>query len=98
MADPNFRDFAGAVMAGKSEEAAQVLAVLLDLDGDAARRATGFFDGEMKRGGQTFMMKALGLRTAVSSGDDGQIREVLAECFALEGPALERATARLLGA
>ena len=96
MAERSFRDFAGAVMAGKIEEAAVVLAELLALDDEAANRATSHFDDGMRTGGPEFMAKAMGLRTAVATRDESQIRGVLADCFGLAGPVLDGATAALL--
>src|SRR5688572_10180817 len=93
MPELNFRDFAGAVMSGRSEDAARVLAELLALTPDGAARATGHFEGRMRDEGQAFMMKAMGLRTAVTSGDQAQIRALLGECFGLEGDALDLAVA-----
>lgn len=96
MSERTFRDFAGAVMAGKSEEAAAVLGELLALDDEAAARATAHFDAGMRGGGPEFMGKAMALRTAVTSRDETQARAILADCFGLAGDALERATAALL--
>jgi hypothetical protein len=96
MSERTFRDFAGAVMAGKSEEASAVLGELLALDDEEARRATTHFDSGMRGGGPDFMAKAMSLRTAVGSRDQEQVRDILAHCFGLSGGVLDGATAALL--
>jgi hypothetical protein len=42
-----------------------------------------------------FMAKAMGLRTAVTSGSDGEIAALLGDCFGLNGPARDGAVATL---
>ena len=96
MGERTFRDFAGAVMAGKSEEAAAVLGELLALDDETASRATQHFDSGMRGGGPDFMAKAMALRTAVGARDQEQVRTILADCFGLAGADLDAATAALL--
>lgn len=96
MAERSFRDFAGAVMAGKLEEAAAVLGELLALDDDDAARATAHFDAGMRAGGPDFMAKAMALRTAVGSRDQNRIRDILGDCFGLVGGSLDGATSALL--
>jgi len=96
MAERTFRDFAGAVMAGKNEEATAVLGELLALDDEAAGAATAHFDSGMRGGGPEFMAKAMGLRTAVGARDESATRGILADCFGLTGAALDGATAALL--
>lgn len=96
MVERTFRDFAGAVMAGKLEEAGAVLGELLALDDDEAARATERFDAGMRTGGPDFMTKAMALRTAVGSRDETQIRTLLADCFGLAGGSLDGATSALL--
>ena len=96
MTERTFRDFAGAVMAGKSEEASAVLGELLALDDDTASRATQHFDSGMRGAGPDFMAKAMALRTAVAARDQDQVRDILADCFGLDGADLEGATAALL--
>jgi hypothetical protein len=96
MAERTFRDFAGAVMAGRSGEAAAVLGELLALDDEETARATAHFEAGMRGGGPEFMGKAMALRTAVTSRDETQTRAILADCFGLAGDPLERATAALL--
>ena len=96
MGERSFRDFAGAVMAGKIEEAGAVLGELLALDDDEAARATARFDQGMRTGGPDFMAKAMALRTAVGARDQNQIRDILADCFGLTGGALDGATSALM--
>jgi hypothetical protein len=96
MGERSFRDFAGAVMAGKIEEAAAVLGELLALDDEEAARATARFDQGMRTGGPDFMAKSMALRTAVGSRDQTQIRDILADCFGLAGASLDGATSALL--
>lgn len=95
MADVTFRDFAGAVMRGDEPAAASVLEVLLGLPADAAAAATSHFRTQMTSGDPTFMPKAMGLRTAVTSGSDAEIGALLAACFGLDEPAIGSAVARL---
>lgn len=95
MADVTFRDFAGAVMRGDLPAAASVLQVLLGLAPDAAAAATAHFQMQMKSGGPAFMGKAMGLRTAVTSGSDAEIGALLADCFGLSGPSVAEAVATL---
>ena len=91
----SFRDFAGAIMSGRRDDAAGALEQLLALDAAAARAAADHFAAGMQSGGQDFMMKAMGLRYAVTSGDDAAVREVLEGCFGLSGAALEGAAAAM---
>ena len=83
MADVTFRDFAGAVMKGDLAAASSVLVALLELSPDQAREATDHFRARMAD--PAFMPKAMGLRTAVTSGTDLQIGELLGDCFGLDG-------------
>jgi hypothetical protein len=87
MSDVTFRDFAGAMMQNDSERAADVLGELLGLDGPGARTAADHFQQQMSEHGQAFMMKAMGLRAAVTGGDDSQLHALLGECFGLSGEA-----------
>lgn len=96
MAERSFRDFAGAVMAGKLEEAGAVLGELLALDDDEAARATAQFDTGMRSGGPDFMARAMALRSAVGARDPDQVRGILADCFGLAGASLEGAVSALL--
>jgi hypothetical protein len=89
-----FRDFAGAVMGGDSKRAAEVLEQLLALDEGAAAAAVAHFQKSMT-GDPGFMGKAMGLRTAVTSGSDGEIAALLGDCFGLSGAARDGAVASL---
>jgi hypothetical protein len=96
VAELTFRDFAGAVMQGDSARAATVLTELLALSPVANRlqvSATAHFKGRMAD--PAFMPKAMGLRTAVQSGSDDEIRALLGDCFALDGDASASAVAAL---
>jgi len=90
-----FRDFAGAVMAKDEAKAAEVLQTLLALDEPTAASAAAFFNQQVASQGQAFMMKAMGLRTAVASGSDEDIGALLGECFDLQGDSASGATAAL---
>jgi hypothetical protein len=76
-----FRDFAGAIMQGDVGTASGHLEVLLDLDAPAATAAAGHFKSQMDEAGPPFMMKAMGLRTAVTGGSDDDISALLVELF-----------------
>jgi hypothetical protein len=91
----SFRDFAGAVMGGKMETAAGVLVELLRLEPSSAAAAAAHFAEGMRSGGPDFMMKAMGLRTAVTSRDDGTTAALLGDCFGLQGDELGEAVAAL---
>jgi hypothetical protein len=93
--DLSFRDFAGAIMQGDLGKATSVLAALLDLDADGARAAVAFFQQGMTSG-PDFMMKAMGMRTAVMSGTEDDLRRLLVDCFGLEGDAVSRAVTAVL--
>lgn len=88
-----FRDFAGAIMADDTARAGDVLAVLLELDTPRAAAAVGHFRDHAKAD-PAFMMKAMGLRTAVTSGSDGEIAALLTECFGLDETATAVAALR----
>lgn len=94
MAQLTFRDFAGAVMGGDQKRAAEVLEQLLALDTSAATAAVAHFQQSMTSD-PGFMAKAMGLRTAVTSGSDGEIAALLGDCFGLNGPARDGAVATL---
>lgn len=86
MTDVTFRDFAGAIMRNDGPGAEAVLATLLGLDASTATAATAHFRGRMAD--PAFMPKAMGLRTAVTTGSDADIGALLADCFGLvDGPA-----------
>ena len=93
MAEVTFRDFAGAIMGGDAARAATVLQELLALSPEQATTATSHFRGRMSD--PSFMPKAMGLRTAVQSGSDGEITSLLADCFGLDGAASAGALAAL---
>ena len=95
MADVTFRDFAGAIMSKDTAAAARVLEELLGLDAQGAAGAAAHFDAQTTRGGPPFMMKAMGLRTAITGGSDDEVRALLGECFGLQAGAAETATAAL---
>jgi hypothetical protein len=83
MAEVTFRDFAGAVMHNDMAGAGRVLEQLLQLDPARAQEAANYFQAQMAQAGPGFMMKAMGLRAAVTEGNDDNIRGLLAECFGL---------------
>lgn len=93
MADVTFRDFAGALMAGDRAKAASVLEELLGASPETATAATGVFAGKMSD--PAFMPKAMGLRTAVTTGTDEELATLVEQCFGLHGPALESAVLTL---
>jgi len=82
VADVTFRDFAGAVMQNNAEAAARVLETLLQLSSAQALQATTHFRAHMTD--PAFMPKAMGLRTAVTTGTDAEIGELLGDCFGLD--------------
>jgi hypothetical protein len=85
MAEVTFRDFAAAVMQKDQARAAEVLTELLGVDTTRATAAASHFAAQMSTQGQPFMMKAMGLRAAVTSGSDDEIGALLRECFGLDG-------------
>lgn len=89
-----FRDFAGAIMGGDAGKAASVLEVLLGVDASAAAAATAHFQNEMA-GNPQFMMRAMGLRTAVTSGSEADVVALLGDCFGLSAEAASTAAAAL---
>jgi hypothetical protein len=95
MPEVTFRDFAAAVMSNDLPGAARVLETLLALDGKKAAAAAGFFKKEMGSGGQAFMMKAMGLRMALTEGRNEDVVAVLTDCFGLRGADLDRAASAL---
>lgn len=82
MAEITFRDFAGKLMQGDRPGATAMLEQLLGLATPDATKATDHFAEQMKE--PAFMMKAMGLRTAVTSGSDDEIGAILGECFGLD--------------
>ena len=93
MADVTFRDFAGAIMQGDIPGAAGVLETLLGLPTEQATAASEHFRGRMSD--PAFMPKAMGLRTAVTTGTDDEIDALLGDCFALDASARPGAIATL---
>jgi hypothetical protein len=79
---PTFRDFVGSLMGSDHDAAARTLQSLLTLDGPAARVATEHFVSKMEAD-PSFMMKAMGMRTAVESKNVGDVQTLLEACFAL---------------
>jgi hypothetical protein len=88
-----FRDFAGAIMQGDTVRASTVLKELLALTPDQATGGTAHFAARSKD--PAFMMKAMSLRTAVTSGNDDEIAALIADCFGLEGDARTSAVASI---
>lgn len=95
MAEVTFRDFAGAVMQNDTAGAGRVLQQLLQLEATRAQAAASHFQQQMTQAGPGFMMKAMGLRAAVTEGSDGDIRALLAECFGLDADEAGSAAASL---
>ena len=93
MAELTFRDFAGAIMRQDPAGAAAVLQSLLALSPEQASAATAHFQQGMTN--PAFMPKAMGLRTAVTSGSDAESSGLLADCFGLHGAAASSALAAL---
>lgn len=94
MTQLTFRDFAGAIMGGDTARAAEVLEALLGLDGAGATAAAAHFQKSMTAD-PGFVSKAMGLRTAVTSGSDEDIAALLGDCFGLTGEAASRSVATL---
>ena len=95
MADVTFRDFAGAIMKGDVDAAAMVLHQLLGLDAVQSHAAAQYFQAQSTSQGPAFMGKAMGLRTAVSSGSEAEIGALLRDCFGITGAPLATAVATL---
>lgn len=76
-----FRDFAMAVMQNQLPAAAGHLETLLGLSPADASTAAAHF--KSRSTDPAFMPKAMGLRTAVTSGTDAEISDLLADCFGL---------------
>ncbi len=79
----SFRDFAGAILQGNTAAASQFLVQLLEVDPATAEAATRHFQAQMTARSD-FMMKAMGLRTAVTGGDQAATTTLLKECFGLD--------------
>ncbi|HEX2692252.1 MAG TPA: hypothetical protein VHN14_36840 [Kofleriaceae bacterium] len=95
MAEVTFRDFAGAIMKGDVDAAGSLLQSLLGLDAAPAHVAAQHFQAQSTAQGPAFMGKAMGLRTAVSSGSPGEIGALLRDCFGLADAPLATAIAAL---
>jgi hypothetical protein len=95
MAELTFRDFAAAVADNDLPAATRILKTLLGLDERKAGAAAAHFRKQMSAQGQTFMMKAMGLRTALTSGKPEEIDSLLGECFGLTGADRETAAGAL---
>ncbi len=80
-------------MGGDRAKAASVLEVLLGATPETATAASSYFESRTKD--PAFMPKAMGLRTAVTTGTDEEIAILVEQCFGLHGPALARAVAAL---
>lgn len=80
-------------MRGDVAAAGDVLHTLLALEPDAARAAAQHFQAQATAHGPAFMGKAMGLRTAVASGNDAHIGALLGDCFGLEGATRDAAVA-----
>ncbi len=78
-----FRDFAAAIMQNDVDGAAKTLQPLLSLDASAAESAAKHFQTQMAEQGQGFMMKAMGLRTAVTEGSDTEVAQLLGDLFGM---------------
>jgi hypothetical protein len=96
MAELTFRDFAASIMKGDVDGGGKVLESLLGLDAEAARAASAHFHAQSASAGPAFMGKAMGLRTAVTSGSRDEIAPLLRDCFGLDGGALETGVTTLL--
>lgn len=95
MADVTFRDFAGAIMRSDVPAAGAVLESLLGLDAATAGAAAQHFQAQSVSQGPAFMGKAMGLRSALASGSDTEIGQLLRDCFGLDGAHLATAVASL---
>lgn len=82
-------------MSGDVDEAGNVLGELLGVGPERSLGAAKHFLAQMSAVGPTFMMKAMGLRTAVTSGTDAEIHALLGECFGLDATTSTTATAAL---
>ncbi len=80
-----FRDFAAAIMQNDVDGAAKTLQPLLSLDAAAAEGAAKHFQTQMAEQGQGFMMKAMGLRSAVTEGSNEDVAQLLSNLFGMTG-------------
>jgi hypothetical protein len=95
MSELTFRDFAGAIMGNDTTRASEVLADLLGLDPAAGLGATKHFQANMAADASFLGRAAMGLRQAVTTGTDEEIRVLLAEYFGLAATAVPAALAAL---
>jgi hypothetical protein len=95
MAELTFRDFAAAIMQNNRARAAEILQELLGVDAAHGEAAANHFAQQMAAQGQGFMMKSMGLRTALTSGTDAEIGALLHECFGLDSATTATAVAAL---
>lgn len=95
MSEITFRDFAGALMGNDHDQAAKHLQTLLGVDAETAAASTKHFVTQMQASPE-FMMKAMGMRTVVTSGDRAGLVALLGECFALEGDVRDQAADAVL--
>ena len=77
-----FREYAMSVMQNQLPAAIGMLEQLLGLPADQAETATTFFQAQIR--GPAFMPRAMGLRSAVESGSDDQIGDILVDCSGLD--------------
>jgi hypothetical protein len=85
MSELTFRDFAAAIMRGDPTAASSVLEPLLGLPAQSSTAATTHFRARMAE--PSFMPKAMGLRSALVSGNDDEIKALLSDCFGLDAEA-----------
>lgn len=93
MPEVTFRDFAMAVMQNQIPAAASHLETLLGLSPAAAETAAMHF--KLRSSDPAFLPKAMSLRTAVTTGSDAEIGELLTECFGLADGARAAAIAKI---
>src|SRR5262245_28307405 len=90
----SFRDFAGAIMQGDGATASCHLVTLLEVPAATADAAAKHFQQAMAQG-PDFMMKAMGLRTAVTDPDLAKTTGLLVDCFGLDGAQAEQSAQAL---
>jgi len=95
MPDVTFRDFAGALMANDDAKCASVLSTLLGVDEPTAQAAAAHFKSEMQKD-QSFMMKAMGMRTVVEGKDEAGAARLIGEVFGFDDAASADAAKTLM--
>jgi hypothetical protein len=95
MAEPSFRDFAGAIMEGDLARGGALLEQLLGVDAETGLRSARFFQEQMQTGPE-FMMKAMGMRTVVTGGTPAELAALLGDCFDLRGDAATSAAGAVI--